>query len=85
MLSTKSGKGEKDKKGQKDKDKKGKDRKDKAGKGEKETVPKVLLGCPVLRVVAVAGGTPGTVPARPHPLSLPLPPGAEGVQEEGAS
>ncbi|XP_045881237.1 leucine-rich repeat-containing protein 43 [Meles meles] len=40
VLSTKSGKGEKDKKGQKDKDKKGKDRKDKAGKGEKETVPK---------------------------------------------
>ncbi|XP_022372805.1 leucine-rich repeat-containing protein 43 [Enhydra lutris kenyoni] len=39
VLSSKSGKGEKDK-GQKDKDKKGKDRKDKAGKGEKETVPK---------------------------------------------
>ncbi|XP_047553508.1 leucine-rich repeat-containing protein 43 [Lutra lutra] len=39
VLSSKSGKGEKDK-GQKDKDKKGKDQKDKAGKGEKETVPK---------------------------------------------
>lgn len=46
VLSTKSGKGEKDKKGQKDKDKKGKDRKDKAGKGEKETVPKVPAGLP---------------------------------------
>ncbi|VCW91057.1 unnamed protein product [Gulo gulo] len=40
VLSTKSGKGEKDKKGQKDKDKKGKDQKDKAGKAEKETVPR---------------------------------------------
>ncbi|XP_012911856.2 leucine-rich repeat-containing protein 43 isoform X1 [Mustela putorius furo] len=40
VLSSKSGKGEKDKKGQQDKDKKAKDRKDQAGKAEKEPVPK---------------------------------------------
>uniref|UniRef100_A0A8C7EUA3 Leucine rich repeat containing 43 n=1 Tax=Neovison vison TaxID=452646 RepID=A0A8C7EUA3_NEOVI len=47
VLSTKSGKGEKDKKGQKDKDKKGKDRKDK-----KKELPKELRqDPPILRVL----------------------------------
>ncbi|KAI5761682.1 LRRC43 [Gulo gulo luscus] len=56
VLSTKSGKGEKDKKGQKDKDKKGKDQKDKAGKeqkaSKKKELPKELRqDPPILRVL----------------------------------